>query len=41
MFIRVDIAVPVPTDADLTESVTAGNGYRDFETFQADDTGQV
>lgn len=41
MFIIFDRGVPVHTDAELTESVTTGDGYRDFETFQTDGTDQV
>lgn len=35
------LGVPMHGDARLTEGVTAGDGYRDSETLQAYDAGQV
>lgn len=39
--IRLALGVPAHGDALLTEGVTAGDGYRDSETLQAYDAGQV
>lgn len=35
---RLALAVPVGADARLTERVTTGDGYRDSEPLQTDDT---
>lgn len=37
--VRLALGVPVNGDAVFTEGVTAGDGDRDAETFQANDAG--